>query len=147
MSNNSKIDTLVNIEETGEFVVNIIGDWMVEAANHTSGDFPKEVDEMDLVGLTPLPSEVVAPPRVAESAFHMECRLTGKHEIVNDSGATTSTVVFGRVLRFHVLEPLLEVSSRGNPQVRFDGFAPLGRLGGNTWCHIGHRFDLARPSL
>lgn len=44
----TKKDTLINIEETGEFVVNIISDWMVEAANHTCGAFPPEVDEMQL---------------------------------------------------------------------------------------------------
>jgi flavin reductase (DIM6/NTAB) family NADH-FMN oxidoreductase RutF len=46
--NGNKKDTLVNIEETGEFVVNIISDWMVEAANHTCGTFPPEIDEMEL---------------------------------------------------------------------------------------------------
>jgi flavin reductase (DIM6/NTAB) family NADH-FMN oxidoreductase RutF len=104
----SKKDTLVNIEETGEFVVNIISDWMVEAANHCCGDFPFEVDEMELSGLTPLPSEVVAPPRIGESAFHMECKHTHSQEIISDSGAVTTTVVFGRVVRFHVIENLVE---------------------------------------
>lgn len=116
----SNKDTLNNIEETGEFVVNIISDWMVESANHTCGAFPPDVDEMTVVGLTPLPSEVVSPPRVAESAVHMECKLAGKHEVVNDKGAVTCTVVFGRVVRFHVLEPLVEDGPRGpsTPQVR-----------------------------
>ena len=117
-------DTLNNIEETGEFVVNIISDWMVESANHTCGAFPPEVDEMAVVGLTPLPSEVVAPPRVAESAVHMECKLAGKHEVVNDKGDITCTVVFGRVVRFHVLEPLLADGPRG-PSTPQAGPPPL----------------------
>lgn len=83
---------------------------------------------------------------MAESAFHMECKLTTKQEIVNDQGVITSTVVFGRVVQFHVLEPLLEAGPRGLPQVNFEGYRPLGRLGGDTWAKQGDRFDIDRPS-
>jgi flavin reductase (DIM6/NTAB) family NADH-FMN oxidoreductase RutF len=58
-----------------EFVVNIISDWFIEAANYTSGDFDRGVDEMALAGLTPVPSVMVGPPRVAESAIQFECKL------------------------------------------------------------------------
>ena len=55
-----KKDSLNNIEETGEFVVNIIGNWMMEAASHTCIAAPPDVDKFDLSGLTRLPSEVVS---------------------------------------------------------------------------------------
>jgi hypothetical protein len=58
-----------------EFVVNLISDWYIEAANHTCGNFPRGVDEMSLAGLTPEPSQQVKPPRVREAAVQMECRL------------------------------------------------------------------------
>ncbi|CAN0362239.1 unnamed protein product, partial [Laminaria digitata] len=70
-----KKDTLVNIEASGEFVVSIISDWFVEAANHTCGSFPPEVDEMELSGLTPAKSTIVSPPRVKESGMNMECKV------------------------------------------------------------------------
>ena len=70
-----KKDTWANIEATGEFVVNIINDWFVNAANHTCGNFLADEDEFDLSGLTRVSSTKVKPPRVAESAFHMECKL------------------------------------------------------------------------
>ncbi|CAM9827034.1 unnamed protein product, partial [Ascophyllum nodosum] len=70
-----KKDTLANIEDTGEFVVSIISEWFVEAANHTSGNFPPQVDEMEAAGLTPLKSIIVSPPRVKESAVNMECKV------------------------------------------------------------------------
>jgi flavin reductase (DIM6/NTAB) family NADH-FMN oxidoreductase RutF len=58
-----------------EFVVSIISEPFLEAANYTSIDAPSEVSEWDLTGLTPAPSVTVTPPGVAESAFRMECVL------------------------------------------------------------------------
>lgn len=52
-----------------------MSDWFVEAANHSCGSFPPEVDEMATAGLTPVPSVRVAPPRVEESAISMECKV------------------------------------------------------------------------
>lgn len=69
-------DTLNNILETNEFVVNIMSEWFVESANHTCGAFPPETDEIALSGLTTVPSSAVKPPRVAESAVHLECQVS-----------------------------------------------------------------------
>jgi len=140
-------DTLNNILETNEFVVNIIGEWMVESANHTCGNFLPEIDEMRVAGLTPLPSVIVKPPRVAESAFHMECKLSGLHQIKNDEGNVTSTVVFGKVELFHVIEPLVEDGPRGAPQIKFEGYRPMGRLGGDRYVHLGNYFEIPRPVI
>jgi flavin reductase (DIM6/NTAB) family NADH-FMN oxidoreductase RutF len=128
-------------------VVNIISDWMVESANYACGAFPPEVDEFEVSGLTPLPSESVGPPRVAESAVHMECKLSHKHELFNDSGEHTTTVVFGRVVKFHIAMPLLEEGPRGAPVVNTVKLKPLGRLGGDTWVQLGDRFDIPRPQV
>ena len=68
-------DTLRNIEETGEFVVNIVVDPIAEAMNKTSAEFPEDVDEFEIAGLTQAPSETVKAPRVAESPVNMECKL------------------------------------------------------------------------
>ncbi len=84
-----KKDTLLNIEETGEFVVNMISEWMCESATFCAGDFQRGEDEMKITGLTPQPSEVIKTPRVKESAFQMECVLTNKNEIINDAGKCT----------------------------------------------------------
>jgi flavin reductase (DIM6/NTAB) family NADH-FMN oxidoreductase RutF len=108
----SKKDTLVNIEETEEFTVNIISEWMVEAANHTCGAFKPDVDEFEMSGLTPLKSDLVKPFRVEESAFHMECKFHSKTEVFNDKGVHTTTIVLGRVIKFHVAEPILVDKSK-----------------------------------
>ena len=68
-------DTLRNVEETGEFVINAVSDEIAAAANATAAEVPPEVDEFVLSGLTPQASEVVRPPRVAESPAQMECKL------------------------------------------------------------------------
>lgn len=143
----SKKDTFANIEENKEFVVNIIGEWMVESANHCSGNFPPEVDEVSLGGFTTLPSTLIAPPRIAESAFQMECRLTDVHHIRNDKGVITSSVVFGRVVMFHVHAELVDTGPRGAPQVKWEGYRPIGRLGGDRWVKLGDAFDIGRPKV
>ncbi|MGA3346782.1 MAG: flavin reductase family protein [Terracidiphilus sp.] len=67
-------DTLRNVEETGEFVINVVSEAIAEAANATSAEVPFGVDEFALSGLTPIPSEAVRPPRVAQSPAQMECK-------------------------------------------------------------------------
>jgi flavin reductase (DIM6/NTAB) family NADH-FMN oxidoreductase RutF len=71
----TKKDTICNIEESKEFVINIISEWYVEAANHTCGNFPSDVDEIEVTGLTPIASIDVKPPRIAEAAIQMECKV------------------------------------------------------------------------
>src|SRR5687768_8889521 len=68
-------DTARNILDTVEFVVTAATETIAEAVNRASGDWPPDTDEFALTGLTPAPSERVAPPRVAESPFSLECRV------------------------------------------------------------------------
>jgi hypothetical protein len=77
-------DTLVNILETREFVVNIMSAWFVESANHTCGNYDTRINEFQVAGLTQLASEVVKAPRVAESAVHMECLLRHHWHVQNE---------------------------------------------------------------
>jgi len=141
-----KKDTFANIEATGQFVVNLMSEWFVEAANHTCGDFPPEVDEMSLSGLTPVASEKVEPDRVGEAAVSMECRVAHTYDVRNASGAVTTTVVLGEVLLFHVAEGILaETPSSKSKMVRFDGLQPMARLGGDTYGRVTSTFDLPRP--
>eukprot|EP00285_Hemiselmis_virescens_P011255 CAMPEP_0173379312 /NCGR_PEP_ID=MMETSP1356-20130122/2311_1 /TAXON_ID=77927 ORGANISM="Hemiselmis virescens, Strain PCC157" /NCGR_SAMPLE_ID=MMETSP1356 /ASSEMBLY_ACC=CAM_ASM_000847 /LENGTH=251 /DNA_ID=CAMNT_0014332627 /DNA_START=54 /DNA_END=809 /DNA_ORIENTATION=- len=141
----AKKDTIVNIEATGEFVVNIISDWFVEAANHTCGDFPSEDNEMELAGLTPLPSHIVKPPRVAESAFHMECKV--KQIIpLEDDGQPTTEIVMGTVVMFHVAEGVYAPTPSGSPAVDNAKFQAVGRMGANDYGRVTELFELARPA-
>src|SRR5262245_26819747 len=59
-----KKDTLRNIEETGEFVVNVATEALLAQVNQSSAEYPPDVSEISEVGLTPLPSDLVKPPRI-----------------------------------------------------------------------------------
>lgn len=68
-------DTLSNIEETGEFVVNVVVDAIADTMNRTAAEYPAEAVELEIAGLTPVSSQIVRAPRVAESPVNMECWL------------------------------------------------------------------------
>ena len=131
-------DTLRNIEETGEFVVNAVSEAIVAAANETAAEVPPGVDEFVLAGLTPQPSQAVRPPRVTESPAQMECRLLQVVYVGRAPGA--GVVVIGEVLRFHIREDLVE-DFRVDPA----GLDAVGRMAGNTWVRTRDRIELIRP--
>ncbi len=131
-------DTLRNVEETGEFVVNVVSDAISAAANAASAEVPPEVDEFDLSGLTPVASEVVRPPRVAESPAQMECKL---HQVVYTNRAPGGgVVVLGEVVHFHIRQDLFD-DFRVDPA----GLDAVGRMAGNTWVRTRDRMELIRP--
>jgi flavin reductase (DIM6/NTAB) family NADH-FMN oxidoreductase RutF len=131
-------DTLENIKATGEFVVNIVSEEFAEQMNMTSAEVPPEVDEFMLSGLTPIASDLVKPPRVAESKAQMECRL---HQIVVVSDKPGGgMLVLGQVLRFHVLESVLD-----GYKVDPEKLSAIGRMGGPTYVRTRDRFDMQRP--
>ena len=131
-------DTLRNIEETGEFVVNIVVDDIAEAMNRTSAEFPEDVDEFDIAGLTSVPSDIVKPPRVAESPVNMECRL---NQIINlGEGAGGHGLVIGTIVLMHVRDDIIN-GHRINHQL----MKPTGRLAGSMYCHTADTFELVRP--
>ena len=131
-------DTLRNVEETGEFVINIVSVAIADAANRTAANVPPEVDEFDLAGLTAIPSEVVKAPRVAESPAQMECKLL--QVIFTGAGVAAGVIVLGEVVRFHVAAELEE-----NYRIDPTGLDAVGRMAGNTWARTQDRFELVRP--
>lgn len=131
-------DTLRNIEETGEFVVNIVSEEIAEQMNKTAAEVPPEVDEFALSGLTPLASDLVKPFRVAESKVQMECRL---HQMIRVSDKPGGGIlILGQVVLFHVLDSLLD-----GYKVDAGKLNAIGRMGGPTYVRTQDRFDLDRP--
>jgi flavin reductase (DIM6/NTAB) family NADH-FMN oxidoreductase RutF len=131
-------DTLRNVEETGEFVVNVVSDAIAPAANVTAAEVPPEIDEFELAGLTPVASVVVRPPRVAESPAQMECRLM--QVIYTSQQPGGGVIVLGEIVRFHVRADLVE-DFRVDPA----GLDAVGRMAGNTWVRTRERIELIRP--
>ena len=131
-------DTLNNIEATKEFVVNIVSEDFAEQMNITSTEFPPEVDEFIESRLTPIPSDLVKPPRVKESHINMECKLV---TIVRfGEGPGGGSTIFGEVLRFHIADEVLD-----NFKIDPDKLHAIGRMGGPTYTRTKDRFDLMRP--
>jgi flavin reductase (DIM6/NTAB) family NADH-FMN oxidoreductase RutF len=128
-------DSLRNIRATGEFVVNVAPRSLAEQVNRTSTNFPADVDELAVAGLTPQPSTHVAPPRVAESPVALECLADGERSFGR------STVVFGRVVHLSVARGVL--AADGLPDVR--ALDPATRLGRDEWGALGDVWSLKRP--
>jgi flavin reductase (DIM6/NTAB) family NADH-FMN oxidoreductase RutF len=131
-------DTLHNITITREFVVNIVSEEFAQQMNITSAEFPPEVDEFEAAGLTPIPSDLVKPPRVKESHVHMECRLYLLVEVGGEDGS--GNLVLGEVLRFHVDDQYFDDFKIDPDQLR-----AIGRMGGATYTRTTDRFELPRP--
>ena len=131
-------DTLRNISATKEFVVNIVSEEFADKMNLTSAEVAPEVDEFELSGLTPLPSELIRPSRVGESHVHMECRLRQLLPIGEAPGG--GTVIFGDVLRFHVDETIVDSYKIDPAKLK-----AIGRMGGPTYVRTHDRFDMIRP--
>lgn len=92
-------DTLRNVRETREFVVNVVSYDLRERMNITSGEYDRTVNEFELARLTPEPSQMVRPPRVAESPVSFECKL---HQILDFATAPpSSSLVIGEIVALH----------------------------------------------
>ena len=133
-----KKDTLQNIEETGEFVVNIVTEDIAEQMNETATEVPPDIDEFVYSGLTPVPSQKVKPPRVKESPINMECKLY-KIVTVGPDDVGGSALVIGEVVLFHVADRLID-----DFRIDLDLLKPVGRLAGPDYTTLGRRFSLER---
>ena len=132
-------DTLVNIQATGEFVVNIVSEEIAEQMNLCSGNYPPEVDEFQVSGLTPVPSDIVRPPRVLESHVNMECRAM---QVIEVSGRPLGGhLVLGEVVRFHADDAIIDSRFHIDPAK----LRAIGRMGGMAYCRTRDRFEMVRP--
>lgn len=132
-------DSLVNVRATMEFSVNIVTEETAEAMNVTSGDYPREVDEFALAGLTAVPGHAVAAPLVLESKANLECRVT---QIVELTDPPTNAVVFGNVVRIHVAADLLD-----GTRVIPERLRAVGRMAGSGYTRTADGlFEMERPS-
>ncbi|MGW1029582.1 flavin reductase family protein [Streptomyces sp. NPDC002577] len=126
-------DSLRNVEDTGEFVVNFCSEPLFEQVNATGTDFPAHLGEFEAVGIDQEPSLRVKPPRVAASPVALECRLHSTLCLGD------STVVFGRVVHAVVSE---DVVVDGHPDIEL--LRPLSRLGRDEWGTMGQIKEIAR---
>lgn len=133
-------DTLTNIRQTKEFVVNVATWDLRDAMNITSGPELPDVDEMTLAGLTAAPCETVKPPRIQESPINMECRVVEIVDLPCTQEGGANVVVIGQVLGIHIDETILTDGLIDIAKLR-----PIARLGYKDYATIGDTFTMARP--
>jgi flavin reductase (DIM6/NTAB) family NADH-FMN oxidoreductase RutF len=127
-------DTLRNIRATGDFVVNVVTEEMLERVVKTSGEWPSDVDELELAELTPIPSEQVKAPRVQESPVHLECRIYREVEL------DKTFFVIGKIMLAHVAERVIT-----DGRVDVTKLRPAARLGGAGYARLGEILSIPRP--
>lgn len=141
MRDGSSKHTVENIKEVPEVVINMVNYSMVQQQSLASAEYPKGVNEFDKSGFTPVGSELIRPPRVAESPVQLECRVRQVIELSGTPGA--GNLVLAEVLRMHVQEYLLDKEDNID-QTKLDLVA---RLGGDWYCRVtaGNLFEVAKP--
>lgn len=137
----SKKDSLVNIESSGQFVVNLVTADLAAPMNQTSADYRPSESEFDATGLTRVEGVKVRAARVAEAWAAFECSL---HTVmILGTGPGGANLVVGRIEAIHVDDRCL------GPDGQFDAerFDTIGRMGGPSYAHTRDRFELQRPQL
>ena len=132
-------DTLRNIRETGEFVVNTVPEALTATMNATAALLPHGESEFDRFGITPAASDRVKPPRVAAAPIAFECTL---HQIVTvGEGALAGNIVIGRILLAQISDAVLGADGK----VDNAKLGLVGRMGGEAYCRTLDTFEIKRP--
>ncbi len=137
--NNKNKDTLNNVLTTKQFVVNLVTEDVVEAMNASSASVAPEVDEFELVGVTPIPSEKIKPMRVKESKVQLECVLV-HYYFLEGHQQGGACVLIGRVLMIHIDDNIL----LDNYKINLETYKPVARLAGSNYSKIGEIFSIKR---
>ena len=134
-----KKDSLVNVELTKEFVINLVTEEIAEKMNITSSYYPPEVDEFKESQLTPVPADIVKAPLVRESPFNLECRL---YQIVPfGSPDIAGDMIMGEVVRVHVGDEFWNDGIIDANKAHL-----IGRMGWGLYSRTRDLFELKRPS-
>jgi len=136
-SKGKKKDTLVNIESTKEFVINMVTESLAEAMNKTATAYPPHIDEFEKTNLTPIRSEIVSPPMVKESPIRMECRL--KQILEFGENLKYHNFVIGEVVMVHIKDEFVL-----DGHVQAGKLNIIGRLGSmeNLYCRTTDMFKI-----
>ena len=137
--NNSNKDTLNNVLSVKQFVVNMVTEPLVDQMNSSAQAVPEEIDEFEMVGVTPIASSIVKPMRVKESLVNFECELV-HHYFLEDHKQGGACVIIGRVVRMHFDESVLLEDYKINMEI----YKPIARLAGSNYSKIGEVFSIKR---
>jgi flavin reductase (DIM6/NTAB) family NADH-FMN oxidoreductase RutF len=137
---NTTKHTLENVLETQEVVINIVSYEMVQQMSLSSTEYPKEVNEFLKAGFTEVASEMVRPPRVAESPVQFECKVLNVVAMGENGGA--GNLVICEVIKLHINEYILDSEGHIDP-IKIDTVA---RMGGNWYSRAKEgMFEVPKP--
>lgn len=137
--NNSNKDTLNNVLSNGQFVVNMVTEELVEKMNATSQAVAPDVDEFQLVDVSPIASEKIKPMRVKESPISFECEMV-HHYFLENHKQGGACVIIGRIVMMHFDESVL----LDNYKINMENYKPVSRLAGSNYSKIGEVFSVKR---
>ena len=129
-------DTLANIQQVGEFVVNIVTLPLAEAMHKTASELDPEIDEFDFASLEKRDSSKVKVPRVAAALAAFECEVMQIHSLASGPGA--ANIVVGRIVAFHVSDSLLNDDGQFNSR----SLNTIGRMGDLDYSTTDVRFSI-----
>ena len=134
-------DSVVNAEQSGEFVCNMVTYDLREAMNRSAQQVPPEVDEFELAGVTKAPSKLVKAPRVAESPVNFECRYHQTIRLPGNSVIGTVDIIIGQVIGIHIKDEFIQPDGKLNIlKIR-----PIARLGYYDYTSIESIFEMIIP--
>ena len=137
---NTTKHTYENVLQVKEVVINIVNYDIVQQMSLSSTEYGKGVNEFEKAGLTPLASQTIKPPRVAESPVQFECRVNEVVSLGTEGGA--GNLVICEVLKMHINEAILDADGKIDP-VKLDA---VSRMGGNWYGRAKQgMFEVPKP--
>lgn len=135
-------DTCNNIEQTGEFVINMPTYELREALNRTATQFPPDVDEFIEAGVTKAPSIKVKPYRIEECPIQLECVYHQTLRLPGAGAQGTCDVIIGKVVMIHIKDEVIAE----NGQIDIVKIRPLARLGYWNYTSVTDSFEMVIPN-
>lgn len=133
-------DSLRNVLETKEFVVNVVSAALGDAMNVSSGSFPYGTNEFDKAGLEMAACETVSVPRVKAAPAALECCLWQAIDLPAPDNGRASTMVIGTITGIYIADDVIV-----DGKVDVAAYQPLARLGYMDYAQITELFAMQRP--
>ena len=136
---NKNKDTLNNILDNQEFVVNLVTEDIVKQMNTTSQSVAPNVNEFELTNITPINSIYIKPKRVKESLVQFECEMVHHYFIENHQNGG-ACIIIGKIITMHIDDTIL----MENHKINLEKYKPVARLAGSNYSKLGEIFSIKR---
>lgn len=132
-------DTLKNIRDTKQFVVNMVDKSIIGAMHIASAEIPSDESEIDYAGITLADSQIINVQRIAEAPVSLECELFQVIEL-----SERRSLVLGQVKAIHIDDAIIDPETK---RLIPEKYSPIARLYGDYYAWLGTRYTKAIPSM